>query len=321
MERNKFEVDSEFLEITRDVADELKRGRSIQSRGWIMTIKAEQYDKDAVEKLLSSYSYVGQLESGKSTGYLHWQIYIENANPIKFATLKNKFPNGAWFAPRLGTKLQALTYVSKTDTAQGVKIRNGEINMTEDGKRSDLEGFAELIRGGASVNEVIYNNNKAVKYANWLDRLKKAVDEEERASKWRVLDVEYMWGSTGVGKSRSLNDRFDDMYVVSNYEHPFDQYRGEDVIVFDEFSSQLPIELMLRALDGYKFYLPSRYEDRLALYTKVFIVSNKSLADQYPWVQQQNPEQFKALRRRINRVNHIDLPLYEDISVQLAPLY
>lgn len=53
------------------------------SRSWILTLKAEDFTKEYVEEKLSDYTYIGQLEKGNTTEYLHWQVYIEHAAAIQ----------------------------------------------------------------------------------------------------------------------------------------------------------------------------------------------------------------------------------------------
>ena len=82
----------------------------------------------------------------------------------------------------------------------------------------------------------------------------------------------------------------------------FDSYHGQDVLVFEEFNSQIPIETMLNYLDIYPLTLPARYSDRTACYTKVYITSNLPLNEQYIDVKRNHPETWKAFIRRIHRV-------------------
>ena len=82
----------------------------------------------------------------------------------------------------------------------------------------------------------------------------------------------------------------------------FDSYHGQDVLVFEEFNSQIPIETMLNYLDIYPLTLPARYSDRTACYTKVYITSNLPLNEQYIDVKHNHPETWKAFIRRIHRV-------------------
>jgi hypothetical protein len=98
---------------------------------------------------------------------------------------------------------------------------------------------------------------------------------------------------------------FPNVYQVTNYEHPFDSYQGQNIVIFEEFRSSLKIDDMLKYLDGYPIMLPCRYGDKVACYTKVFIISNYSLNQQYPNVQVDNPETWAAFRRRIKNVQHM----------------
>jgi hypothetical protein len=77
---------------------------------------------------------------------------------------------------------------------------------------------------------------------------------------------------------------------------------GQDVLVFEEFNSQISIEEMLNYLDIYPLVLPARYTDRVACFTKVYITSNIPLNHQYPFVQQHEPKTWEAFLRRIHRI-------------------
>ena len=82
----------------------------------------------------------------------------------------------------------------------------------------------------------------------------------------------------------------------------FDQYQGQDILVFDEFTSQVPLSDMLNYLDRYPLMLPARYADRAACYTKVYIISNLPLTEQYKGEQARAPERWAAFCRRLTRV-------------------
>ena len=74
---------------------------------------------------------------------------------------------------------------------------------------------------------------------------------------------------------------YQNVYRVTDYDHPFDSYKGQDVIVFEEFRSSLKIQDMLNYLDGYPCELPCRYNNKLACFTKVYIITNISFNQQY----------------------------------------
>ena len=92
------------------------------------------------------------------------------------------------------------------------------------------------------------------------------------------------------------------VYRVTDYAHPFDSYAGEDVLLLDEYVNNWKIRDLLNYLDGYPLTLPARYSNRVACYTKVYLISNLCLSKQYPDVQVESPATFAALLRRIHKV-------------------
>ena len=126
---------------------------------------------------------------------------------------------------------------------------------------------------------------------------------------WRSLEITYIYGKTGKGKTRYVAEKYGykNIYRVTKYDHTaFDTYKGQDVVVFEEFRSSCKIEEMLNYLDGHPMQLPSRYMDKAANFTKVFILTNWPLEMQYKNIQEDHPETWRALNRRIKNVYNID---------------
>lgn len=257
-----------------------------QSRGWLLTLPERFYKREDVETGLCGYTgYVGQLEEGGKTGYRHWQVYVENQSPIRFTTLRNKFPKGH-FEPRRGSKKQAYEYVTKTDTSAGEVLQGGEIDLeNHQGKRTDLAAFHQLVMEGVSVEAILCSEPGALRYGNHLDRLAAARDHLRLGDAEREVRCAYLWGPPGCGKtSRVLAECRQaglSAFRVVDYQHPFDGYRGEDVLVLDDYSGGLGISLLLSVLDRYPLRLPARYQDRVALFTRVYVIANIALENQY----------------------------------------
>jgi len=136
---------------------------------------------------------------------------------------------------------------------------------------------------------------------------------------FRILDVAYIYGQTEKGKTKFVMEKYGyrNVYRVTKYDHTaFDGYRGQDVVVFEEFRSSFKIEDMLNYLDGYPLMLPSRYNDKEARYTKVYITTNWTLGQQYKNVQAEHPTTWAAFLRRIHKVYNFDLS--KDIPVGKA---
>ena len=159
-----------------------------------------------------------------------------------------------------------------------------------------------MIVGGATNAEIMREVPSAMMKIQHMDAARQTLLAEEYCTKWRDLHVAYIWGKTGVGKTRSIMEKYgyDQVYRINSYAHPFDNYKGEPVILFDEFRSSLPISDMLKYLEGYPVWLPCRYNDKVACFTSVYIVSNIPLTSQYPNVQIDEPETWSAFCRRFH---------------------
>lgn len=296
-----------------------------RERGWIVTLPANTYDKEQVEEGLKNYSYLGQLERGTGLteaspeGYLHWQIYIENDECIRFSTLKNKFPKGH-FEVRKGTKQQAFDYVSKSDSAQGVVIYNGQMNLEESnpGRRSDLERFADLVKDGVRVIDLVRSDSRAVRYVRMLEDLQQKEDAVRNAELgWRPVKVTYLSGPTRVGKSSGVIGSYErgSVFRVTDYAHPFDGYSGQKVLILDEFSGQIPFSQMLNVLDGLVTELSARYNNKWAAYDTVWVISNQRLQHQYREVRSDPTLDWSAFEARFHSVKHMaDSETVLDIS-------
>lgn len=282
---------------------------SIKARGWLLTLPADEYTKEVVESRLSRYSYIGQLERGKTKsvanpeGYLHWQIYIEVENAVRASTLKKKFPKGH-FEVRRGSVQQAYNYCSKSDTREGEPFANGDISVFLE-KSMKLRDYVDLIERGMTVTDIITSYPMSVIFERQLSTLQKHRRMVEAKVGRRDLQVHYLWGKSGVGKTHSIYEKYGyaNVFMVSDYKNPFDGYDGESVLVFDEFRSQIQVSIMLKLLDPYPTELSARFNNSWAAYNTVYVVSNIPLEGQFPNVKATEPETWQAFRNRFDSVS------------------
>lgn len=166
----------------------------------------------------------------------------------------------------------------------------------------------ENIKDGKKTTEIIDNSPEFAFRIRDIDILRQALLSEKYTTENRELTVTYIFGASGTGKTSGIYKRHKATNIcrITNYRAgkgiSFDGYFGQDVLVFEEFNSQIPIEDMLNFLDIYPLYLPARYNDKIACYTTVYITSNIPLNEQYKDVQIHRPETWKAFLRRIHKV-------------------
>lgn len=184
---------------------------------------------------------------------------------------------------------------------------SGELPVESERRVKQTEAIFAMVEDGASNAEILRVCPSAMLHLTRIEQARQTLLEEKYRKEFRKLEVAYIWGETGVGKTRGVMEKhgYENVCRVTNYAHPFDSYNGQDVIAFEEFRSSLPLSDMLCYLDGYPLMLPCRYADRAACYTKVYILSNIPLEKQYPNVQLEEPASFDAFRRRLTSVYRI----------------
>ncbi|MGF7050580.1 hypothetical protein J2T13_005130 [Paenibacillus sp. DS2015] len=295
--------------------------RDSQSRKYQITINNpidKGYNHDRIKEELGnikSILYFCMADEAGQTHHTH--IYIVCSSAIRFSTLKNRFPEAHLEIAR-GTSEQNREYISKSgkwekDKKHGSIILGtfeeyGEIPIERQGARNDLADLYDLIKSGASNYQIMEEAPEYLFHIDRIDRARNMITIEEFKEKFRELEVTYIWGNTGTGKTRYVLEKhgYSHVYRVTDYVHPFDNYKGEDVILFDEYHGQFKITDLLNYLDGYPLELPCRYNNKQACYTKVYIISNISFEHQYPKLQTLQSSTWEALKRRIHSYSKVD---------------
>jgi len=301
-----------------------KPKKDTQSRSYIFVINnysAKGFSPQQCEKILRSIPsmqyYIFSLEIGAENNTPHIQGYFHAKNPIRFSTLKNKLP-GAHIEPAKSTSYENRNYIvkdgkwehtAKAQTNTGTYFEWGTMPKPHKGKRSDLTILYNMIVEGMTNAEILRAKPDYLRYLSHIERTRQAIREEEFRNKWRDISCIYVYGETETGKTRSYMEKYgyENVYRITNYigNAVWDGYRGQDVIIFEEFRSQILISEMLTWLEGYpNCSLRARYADKVACYTKVIIISNIPLEEQYPNIQEDSPPTWRAFLRRIQKVVH-----------------
>ncbi len=309
--------------------------KEFATRRYQLTInnpKEHGYDHDTIKAILAKGAKLLYWcmcdEEGKEETY-HTHLYLVFYNAVMFKTLKNKFPTAHIEVPQWGTNSENYAYIRKEGTkyhkdANGhyeYKDAQGKVHVgtnfsdtfeesgdlppdAKQGDRNDLRMLYKLIASGEDNAQILGEHPEYLRDISHIDRTRQTILEEKYRNVFRRMNVTYISGPTGVGKTRSVREGcgYANCYSVSDYKHPFDGYRGQAAILFDEFHNSLPLVNMLQYLDGYPLELPCRYANKQACYTEVYLVSNLPLERQYRALQDEKPETWAAFLRRINTV-------------------
>ena len=294
-----------------------------QSRKWQLTINNPAdcgLDQKRIIELLQLFrpTYFCMADEIATTGTYHTHVYLYSHSPIRFSTIKNRFPT-AHIEKASGTSKENRDYIrkegkwavtSKVETCvPDTFLEFGELPSEAEEAAPKMHQLLQDVTDGVSTQEIIRGNPSFAFKSREIDQLRDTMNAERYEKENRDVKVYYLYGETGSGKTRGIYERHEpaDVCRITDYGTKvggvrFDAYHGQSVLVFEEFRSQIPIAAMLNYLDVYPLKLPARYSDRTACYTTVYITSNIPLNEQYTDIRRYEAETWKAFLRRINTV-------------------
>ena len=271
-----------------------------QSYKFFLTFNSPQeydYDYTKIKKILyeefPTFQYACMCSEKGSN--LHYHVFISFTSRVRWNTVQKRFPHVDIRIAK-GSVGQCVSYIKK----------DGKWESKEDKQHTVIKGtfeefgdrpkevpksinhaeLLEMIRNGVSNAEILEINPEFAKEITILDKLRYDILTHEKGGKIRLnLEVTYIFGDTGTGKSRYIWEHFsDEVCVITNYKGngTFDGLKPtHDVLVFEEFRDSIKLKDMLNYCDIYPISAPSRYADKPIFATKIFIISNWKFEKQY----------------------------------------
>lgn len=298
-----------------------------QSRKYQMTINnpqehgiTDEFIREQLLKFAPEY-YCMCREIGNKTKTEHIHLFIYSKSPMRFTTIKNRFPM-AHIEKAYGSIRDNIDYIQKKGkwentakeetTIEGSFVEYGVIPTELIEKDATMGKLLEDIKDGKSIIEIIEDNPQFAFKIKDIETIKQAYLNERYSKENRDLIVTYLYGTSGVGKTFSIfkKHKADNICRITSYNSSqggiiFDNYdKSQDVLVFEEFRSQINLESMLNYLDVYPLRLPARYNNKVACYTKVYITSNVPFENQYAEYKLNSRDYavYKAWCRRVHNI-------------------
>lgn len=277
-----------------------------KSRRWNITInnpKEENLEHEQIKKIMKQFKgavyWCMADEIGNEGHTYHTHLYLCAKNGIRFTTLKRHFPK-AHLEKAIGTSLQNRNYMQKigkwenTEKAK-TSVKDtfeewGEIPTEEDEKiKGQSNGtyygtLYRLIDDGLTDGEIIRTNPNYIPMISKLQQIRTAIKENHFPCECREnLEIHYIYGPARWNKEKAIREQFGDfaVYSISDYERLFDDYDSQDIVIFKDFQSNIPFNTFVHYLEKYPLKVGSRYNKKFACYTKVYIMSDIPLQDQY----------------------------------------
>lgn len=293
--------------------------RDSQSRRYLLTINDPQSKNlchaEIKEILMSFKGIVYFCFADEQGSCYHTHIFTAFRSPVRFSSIQKRFNSQVHIENAYGSSQSCRDYVAKEgekwegDEKQKTRIEGsffewGTLPEEHQGARNDLSFLYEMVKEGYSNFEILESNPDFMLRLTDIERARQTIRAEENRTTFRNLEVTYIFGETETGKTRYVMEKYgyENVYRVTDYKHPYDQYKAEDVLLLEEFDSQLRIQNFLVLAEGYPLDLPCRYANRQACFTKIYIISNICLKQQYKDIQHKEPKVWVAFLRRIHRV-------------------
>jgi hypothetical protein len=307
-----------------------------RTRKWQITInnpEAHGFTREYTQEVLHSFKGLEYFcmadEKGKEEETPHRHIYVYFRNAVKFSQLQNKFTKKAHLEMCRGTSQENKDYVFKegkhaNDPGHDYEshVEYGIMPIERPGARNDINSdLKDMIAQGMTNMEIITELPNMIQKIKTIEEARNEIIYSAYRETWRDVDVTYIYGPPRTGKTRGVTDTYGykNVHRVTDYDNPFDSYRGQDVIVFDEFESNLKITHMNALIEGHPVELKCRYFNKWACYHKVYIISNTPLEDQYKNVQEAEKGQIRKWRAFLARIKTYRIYLAEGFYRDCEP--
>lgn len=242
-----------------------------------------------------------QEEIGHGTGTPHLQGFVQFETRKRLSDLKKLAPAVHWKPMTYGDTQDMDDYCCKEDTRKPGSVVRTKGVLTPQGQRTDMAEMAQAVVAGKSLAACATENPEfCLKYSKGLQFLRRYARPPKTIRE--DLVVRLYIGPTGTGKTWRAVNEFEDCYIKGT-DKWFDNYIGQDVVVFDDFmgaASRIGLAELLRLLDKYRYQVEVKggYE---WLECKVLILTtNLHPLTWYKYEGRQ--ESYNALMRRFTEI-------------------
>lgn len=223
-------------------------------------------------------------------GTPHLQGYVAWDNPRSLNKFKLAISNRLHYESHTnGTAQQNRNYCLGMVEKKGFKENPtfeevGEI--PEQGERTDWKSALTQLDAGNTITSVVQTQPQLLPTIRALERYKQLALQP----KHRDVEVIYLTGDAGTGKTRWAWETYPDLYSKPEGQW-WDGYSGQTTILLDDYYGDIPYSQFLKVLDRYPIQVPVKGGFVWAQWERVIITSNMPIDQIYPMT--------PALKRRI----------------------
>lgn len=301
---------------------------------WIRVTKVNEiqdgttvtYSTEQIKEILDFWAF----ESGLTYWFIdhipdiddtndHYHIAIKFKTNCRFSTIKNKFPYGRIEpAKNLRRAIQYLVHLNNPEKLSyswdQVITNGGDLSEYKVLSRSQqeirLQSIFEKIDSG-EITMLNYEQHMPIdlysKHSTVINNAFKYKIDKLTANVTRKIKVIYIYGKSGIGKTRFAKDYCkslypdEEPYITSSSNDPLQDYKGQKALIWDDFrDSHFRFSDLLKFLDPYtRSSGKSRFYNKPFLGDIIILTSTQRMDFLYKGVSDQS-EDMRQLRRRIS---------------------
>lgn len=279
--------------------------------------KYEFSRSELIRLILTKFTIVYFCLSYEKGSTEHVHIFILFKNYTRFSTIQNTFNNIAHIDVVRSTCQQNRDYIAKMGKWENTKKAETSIKDTFF-EYGDMPSEAEeqaitkallikLISEGKSDFEILKDYPQFAYQLKNIELIRETFLTNKYRTELRDLDVIYLFSESNSEKLKYIYAKHNATEIcrITNYAKgkiQFDNYHAHKVLVFDNFCSDINITTLCNYLSGYPLNLSARYNDRVACYTTIYILSNSPLEMQYYDTQNKNPKLWNIFIENLNQI-------------------
>lgn len=250
------------------------------------------------------------------TGTPHTHLFIFSESPIRFTTLKNRFPI-AHIEKSYRTCKENKDYILKqgkwenTEKAEtkveGTFEEYGDCPKEKEEKDPEKTRLIEMIYEGKTNIEILEEcPNYAFKLKD-IDYLRNSLLENKYNKEFRKINVSYYYGYVSNSiKIKYIFKKHSDSKIclISNFDKnlQFDNYKGEDVLIIEFDSNKISLNTILNLMKGVPVQLPARFINKQSSFTYLYLVCIEEIEQHYVNEQGRQRELFKEFKEGFEEI-------------------
>lgn len=262
------------------------------SRSWCFTLNNWTEEEHSTLVSLECLYLVMGKEVGGEEHTPHLQGCITFRKPQRLSAVSTLIPRA-----RLSVLEKTLT------AARRYCMKDGDFHITDNrcqGKRTDLDGAIEMMKEGGIRALLLDCPEQYVKYHSGLEKLHAGLmDPRDPGVPPEVI---WLYGATGLGKSRYVHEKEQDLWVSMGSHKWWQGYHQQDAILIDDMRcNYAPFNELLKILDIYPYKAECKGSHVEVNSKRIYITSQFPPHKVYNREARQD-EDIRQLYRRITKI-------------------